>query len=186
MLSEDGIAEIATWAGPLADKSLLIDLWKRCRKERSRAIGDLHHRGAGTASDAPESPVEHLAGELYTVVTGSSEHPILLLLGEEFAVVVVVAAVHAPQPNIVREGLVVVVSNAEHLPALRALPSKESIVVKRDADAEHDFAVVMPAELHSLWKPESAHERSMQETCDIEDGSKTLTPDERPSLSIFP
>ena len=109
---------------------------KRCRIEGPRPVADLNHRASASSRRTTEGPVEHSADELLGVVARGPHDPFRLLLGHEFAVSVVVAAVHAPQSKIVRECLVVVVGDPEVLRAVWAFVAEESVVVNWDTDAE--------------------------------------------------
>jgi hypothetical protein len=77
-------------------------------------------------------------------------------------VVVLMPAVHAPQPNVVGEGVVVLVGNAEVLLTFRALAADVPVIVEGDGHLEMHVTVgVVSEELDAIGKPEVVHRTSM-------------------------
>jgi hypothetical protein len=68
-----------------------------------------------------------------------------------------VAAVHAPEDQLVGQGVVILVRDAEVLLALRALSAEEPVVVERDADPELNLAITIVAQKLNPVRESKAH-----------------------------
>jgi hypothetical protein len=163
----DGVAQAAALANALPDEALLVDARKWLRVERSRPVGDLDEGVvSASAHNATEGVVEHLANELACVVMGDSGGALQLLLSGELTVVVGVAAISAPEGEVVRKRVVVVGRDSEDLLAVGAFAAEVPIVIGRHADVEAHL-VARPAEvLHALRESETAHDSSVSSSAD--------------------
>ena len=80
---------------------------------------------------------------------------------------IAVPAIHTPQPNVIGQGVVVITLDPKMLHALRALTTKEAIIVGRDRDAERDRArTIVSKELSTVRKPKAVHPASIHPGCD--------------------
>jgi hypothetical protein len=110
VLAKHRVPQAAAAALPDADQLLLVDPRQRLGVERLGAIGHVEtdagpgpraRPATGPAGETTKDPVESLADDLFAEVAGRAHGPVELLSRDELAVLVVMAAVHAPQPNVV-------------------------------------------------------------------------------------
>jgi hypothetical protein len=155
VFAKNCVPHVALVADPFPNEVLLIELGKGTRIEGRGSVLDLNKLVAAASSGRfPERVVKHLPYELTAVVLGYALESLGLLLGEELAVIVGVAAVDTPEDEIFRQCLVIFIVDSKVLTALRAFTAQVAIRLQWHRYTELRLVPAAAEELNTVWEPE--------------------------------
>lgn len=157
VLAEDCVPDAAARARANASEGFLADAREGAWVEGLRLVGDGNAAVARVAAgQSSEGAFQSLTDYLKAEVARCSHETVALLNGEELGVFGVVAAVHAPQGEVLGQSLVVLCVHPEDQGALGALAPEEPLFVERDADLHLQGIPLAAEEFDALGHSEAA------------------------------